>query len=248
MCDLRDEKLEEARDLFTVAPDRRRQRRRVDVGRLERAHVELQPVAELLDAAEHAHRVALGEAAVEQLDVVPDARLDAAGRVDELEREVRTHPTSSAACASRARRRRPRRPGPRRAPRSSRLQSRCGVQIRKPSASRPVATLSSTSAASRRRQPNGPARSAAVSSPACASTSRASSRRASSRCRQPFREAPLPGEQVVRDRAPRAGLLDQVPVRQHELAVQRGDEPVDVLLRQPGQVAQLRPGQCALRR
>ena len=57
--------------------------------RLERAHVELQPVAELLDAAEHAHRVALAEARVEQLDVVPDARLDAAARVDELEREVR---------------------------------------------------------------------------------------------------------------------------------------------------------------
>ena len=61
----------------------------IDVRRLERAHVELQPVAELLDAGEHAHRVALCEAAVEQLDVVPHPRLDAAGRVDELEREVR---------------------------------------------------------------------------------------------------------------------------------------------------------------
>ena len=50
----------------------------IDVGRLERAHVELQPVAELLDAAEHAHRVALAEAAVEQLDVLPDARVDRA--------------------------------------------------------------------------------------------------------------------------------------------------------------------------
>ena len=89
MRDLGDEELEEARDLVLVAADRRRQRRRVDVGRLERAHVELQPVAELLDAAEHAHRVALAEAAVEQLDVLPDARLDPPGRVDELEREVR---------------------------------------------------------------------------------------------------------------------------------------------------------------
>ena len=62
--------------LVPVPPDRRRQRRRIDVGRLERAHVELQPVAELLDAPEHAHRVAFGEAAVEQLDVLPDARLD----------------------------------------------------------------------------------------------------------------------------------------------------------------------------
>ena len=58
-------------------------------GGLERAHVELQPVAEALDAAEHAHGVALGEARVEQLDVVPDPRLDAPARVDELEREVR---------------------------------------------------------------------------------------------------------------------------------------------------------------
>ena len=56
--------------------------------RLERPHVELEPVAEPLDPAEHAHRVALGEAAVEQLDVVPDARVDVPGRVDELEREV----------------------------------------------------------------------------------------------------------------------------------------------------------------
>ena len=72
-----------------VAAHRRRQGRRVDVGRLERPHVELEPVAEALDAAEHAHRVALAEAAVEQLDVVPDARVDAPGRVDELEHEVR---------------------------------------------------------------------------------------------------------------------------------------------------------------
>ena len=59
------------------------------VGGLERADLELEPVAEALDAAEHAYGVALGEAAVEQLDVVPDPRLDPAGRVDELEREVR---------------------------------------------------------------------------------------------------------------------------------------------------------------
>ena len=58
------------------------------VGGLERAHVELQAVAEALHAAEHAHGVALGEAPVEELDVVPDAPLDAAARVDELERQV----------------------------------------------------------------------------------------------------------------------------------------------------------------
>ena len=77
MRDLRDEELEEAGELVAVAPDRGRQRRRVDVRGLERAHVELQPVAELLDAAEHAHGVAFGEAAVEQLDVVPHPCLDA---------------------------------------------------------------------------------------------------------------------------------------------------------------------------
>ena len=39
--------------------------------------------------AEHADGVSLGEAAVEQLDVVPDPTFDAPGRVDELECEVR---------------------------------------------------------------------------------------------------------------------------------------------------------------
>src|SRR4029078_3414816 len=54
----------------------------------ERAHVDLEAVAELLDAPEHPHRVALGEAGVEQLDVVPDPSVDPPTRVDELEREV----------------------------------------------------------------------------------------------------------------------------------------------------------------
>ena len=64
---------------------------------LERAHLELEPVAEALDPAEHAHRVAFGEARVEQLDVVPDARLDASARVDELEREIRAPPSCAQA-------------------------------------------------------------------------------------------------------------------------------------------------------
>ena len=94
-------------------------------GGLERAHLELQPVAEALDAAEHAHRVALAEARVEQLDVGPDARLDAAARVDELQREVRRAAASCAAAPSARPRRRPRRPGPRPATRSrSRRESR----------------------------------------------------------------------------------------------------------------------------
>jgi hypothetical protein len=49
----------------------------------------LQPVTELLDATEHAHGVAFREARVEQLDVVPDARVDPSARVDELQRQVR---------------------------------------------------------------------------------------------------------------------------------------------------------------
>src|SRR6185295_15363948 len=55
---------------------------------LEGAHVDLEPVAELLDSAEHPHRVAFGEAGVEELDVVPNASVDPPTRVDQLEREV----------------------------------------------------------------------------------------------------------------------------------------------------------------
>ena len=63
-------------------PDRRL------LGRLDRPHVELQLVAEALDAPEHAHGIPFGETPVQEVDVVPDAALDAAARVDELEREV----------------------------------------------------------------------------------------------------------------------------------------------------------------
>ena len=84
------EELEEPLQLVGVAAERGRHRRRVDaVRRLERAHVELERVAEALDASEHVHGVALAEAPVEQLDVVPDARGDAAARIDELESEIR---------------------------------------------------------------------------------------------------------------------------------------------------------------
>ena len=89
MGDLAGEEVEEAVELVGVAAHGRRQLRRIAVRRrLDRAHLHLQPAAEPLHAAEHAHGVALGEAAVEQLDVVPDARLDPPARVDELEREV----------------------------------------------------------------------------------------------------------------------------------------------------------------
>ena len=90
MRDLAGEELQKAVQLVGVPPQRRCELRRIGLRRgLERAHVDLQPVPELLDAAEHAHGVALREARVEQLDVVPDARVDAAARIDELEREVR---------------------------------------------------------------------------------------------------------------------------------------------------------------
>jgi hypothetical protein len=88
--DFRGEELEKALQLVGVAADRGCEVCRVCVGSgLERAHVDLQPVAELLDAPEDAHGVALGEAGIEQLDVVPDAGVDPPTRVDELECEVR---------------------------------------------------------------------------------------------------------------------------------------------------------------
>ena len=90
MGDLAGEEVEEAVELVGVAAHRRRQLGRIAVGRgLDRPHLHLEPAAEPLHAPEHADGVALGEAAVEQLDVVPDARLDPAARVDELEREIR---------------------------------------------------------------------------------------------------------------------------------------------------------------
>jgi len=95
MRDLGGEKLEEAVELLHVAPRLRDQRRRIGFGRLERAHLELQPVAEPLDAAEDANRIAFSEALVEEVDVVPHACVDSSARVDELECEIRV----STACS-----------------------------------------------------------------------------------------------------------------------------------------------------
>ena len=90
MADLTGEEVEEAVELLRVAAHRRRQLGRIAVRRgLDRAYLHLEPAAEPLHAAEHAHGVALREPAVEQLDVVPDARLDPPARIDELEGEVR---------------------------------------------------------------------------------------------------------------------------------------------------------------
>src|SRR6266540_222926 len=90
MGELACQEFEEAVQLGRVPPERRRKLRRVRFrGRLERAHVHLKPVAEPLDPAEHADGVALAETPLEQLDVRPDARLDPAARIDELERQIR---------------------------------------------------------------------------------------------------------------------------------------------------------------
>ena len=112
--------------------------------------------------------------------------------------------------------------------------------MRNSPASRPSATSSSTWAASFRRQPSTPARSAAVSSRAVARTSSASSRRASSAAGSRFGKRPLPLEQVVRDGAPAGLLLDEMGAREHEAAVQRGEAAIDVRLRRADDPAQLR--------
>ena len=88
---LRGEELEEAVELVRVASQGRRELGRVGVlGGLDRPHLNLEPPAEALDATEHPHGVALAEALVEQVDVVPDPCIDAATGVDELECEVRS--------------------------------------------------------------------------------------------------------------------------------------------------------------
>jgi uncharacterized protein (DUF1015 family) len=89
VLDLGDQELEKALQLVGVTPHGRRERRRVCVGGFDRAHLELQLVAELLHPAEDANRIAFREPGVQQLDVVPHAGRDAARWIDELEREVR---------------------------------------------------------------------------------------------------------------------------------------------------------------
>ena len=88
--DLRCEELEEAVELVGVATQCGRELGRVRVLRgLDCTHLHLELSAEALHATENVHGVSLAEAPVEQVDVVPDPRLDASARVCELEREVR---------------------------------------------------------------------------------------------------------------------------------------------------------------
>ena len=69
--------------------------------RLDCTHLHLQASAVALDPAEYAHRVSLGEALVQEVDVLPHARLDASARIDELEREVWRATTRSPALLAR---------------------------------------------------------------------------------------------------------------------------------------------------
>jgi len=87
--DLTGEELEETLEFVGVAAHCRSKLGRILVRRsLDRTHLELKPVVIALDATEDANGVALAEAGIEQIDVVPDPAFDAPTRIDELEREV----------------------------------------------------------------------------------------------------------------------------------------------------------------
>ncbi len=90
MRDFAPEKVEEALELIRIASECGCESGWVCVWcGLERAHLDLQPVAEALHASEHSDRVAFAEAPVEELHVVPDPRVDPSALIDELERKVR---------------------------------------------------------------------------------------------------------------------------------------------------------------
>ncbi len=90
VVDLGSEELEESVELAKLTPCTWQQGRRVDIGGLfDRADVELKAVSVALDAPQHSYRVADLESRRQELDVVPDASVDAAGRVNELENEIR---------------------------------------------------------------------------------------------------------------------------------------------------------------
>ena len=126
MRDLTGEELEKAFELVGIAAHRGCELGRVlAFGGLERADLELQPVAEAIDSPQHTYRVALGEAAVEEVDIAPHPAFDAPARIDELDGEVRRACFRVAAAPSSRPRKRPRRPGPARALRSrTRVESR----------------------------------------------------------------------------------------------------------------------------
>ena len=91
MGDLGREELEEPVQLICISAERRGERSGVRVlGGFDRAHLHLQLAAEALDPSEDVNRVALLEATVQQIDVVPDPGLDTSACVSELEGEVRS--------------------------------------------------------------------------------------------------------------------------------------------------------------
>jgi uncharacterized protein (DUF1015 family) len=97
VCDLVGEELEEAVELVGVAAKSGGQLGGIGVfHRFHRTHLHLQLSVEALDAPQHPHGVTFDEALIEELDVAPHARLDAAARVGELEREVRSTRTRAA--------------------------------------------------------------------------------------------------------------------------------------------------------
>ena len=101
VSDLCGEELEEAVELVRVAPKRRREIRGIGVvDRLDCAHLDLELAVEALDATEHLDRVAFGEAAVQELDVVPDACVDATTRIRRARGRDTTHPLGSCVAPS----------------------------------------------------------------------------------------------------------------------------------------------------
>ena len=91
MGDLGREELEEPVQLICISAERRGERSGVRVlGGFDRAHLHLQLAAEALDPPEDVNRVALLEATVQEINVVPDPGLDASACVGELEGEVRS--------------------------------------------------------------------------------------------------------------------------------------------------------------
>jgi hypothetical protein len=104
MGDLVREEVEKAVELLGVTAKTWSERGGIELRRrLERADVQLEPLAKALHASENADGVALTEAGLEQLHVAPDARLDASARVDQLEREIGRAGLRTAALLSRDR-------------------------------------------------------------------------------------------------------------------------------------------------
>jgi hypothetical protein len=90
MRDLGGQELEEPVELLYVSARFGHERRGVVLRWLEGANLQLQAVAEAFHAPQHAHGVAFAETFVEEVDVAPDARVDATARIHELEREIGT--------------------------------------------------------------------------------------------------------------------------------------------------------------